>query len=354
MTKLNHVTATHQHQAPSVARRNGFTIIELLVVVGIIVVLISILLPSLGSSRREAIAAQCGSNLHHLVNAYSMVITSGDKEEADLHAFGWQDTLGPYLGDEREKILVCPEHERENPFQNAYQASDLVLQVINGGGTHLYDMALKEEQWTLRIDKNSDAAKLAKPNPDVTQAEIDALEDNQYYLFFEDLRPHGGDMDFRDVVLLITESTNGQVQVSYIGDSAGYTFNLATTDGEIIWADMNIGGTSAPGSTSGEFEVSFGSYGMNSSVNELIKVDRNRLILVDYMQAVANIDEGVPDDWTQWKLPEWDHPAFLRHNNFTANAAYSHGAVLRVQQQDIDPDVPGVLDRVWDPTPGED
>ncbi|HEY1629241.1 MAG TPA: type II secretion system protein, partial [Tepidisphaeraceae bacterium] len=73
-------------------RKHAFTLVELLVVIGIIAVLISILLPALNKARRAANTIKCGANLRSITQAM-MIYASQNKG----FILGSANTTGAFL-----------------------------------------------------------------------------------------------------------------------------------------------------------------------------------------------------------------------------------------------------------------
>jgi prepilin-type N-terminal cleavage/methylation domain-containing protein/prepilin-type processing-associated H-X9-DG protein len=110
--------------------RTGFTLIELMVVIGLISVLSSLLLPVLGKARAAANASVCLSNLRQMGMAWTMYVAETRGRMPD---YIWSTPMTPNVSwegywtgvvdrfEKNEQVILCPSASAESPFTTGVQ-----------------------------------------------------------------------------------------------------------------------------------------------------------------------------------------------------------------------------------------
>jgi prepilin-type processing-associated H-X9-DG protein/prepilin-type N-terminal cleavage/methylation domain-containing protein len=101
------------------ARRRAFTLVELLVVIGIVAVLIAVLMPALARGREHANRIKCAANLRSMGQALTMYVqqyrhypgqTAQEITTKLADVAVWPARLRPFLGGSRE-VFNCPSQD---------------------------------------------------------------------------------------------------------------------------------------------------------------------------------------------------------------------------------------------------
>ncbi|MGH7179223.1 MAG: prepilin-type N-terminal cleavage/methylation domain-containing protein, partial [Tepidisphaeraceae bacterium] len=140
-------------------RRRAYTLVELLVAIGIIVVLIGLLLPVVSRARRQAIATQCASNLHQLYLA-QMAHADDNRGRYTTVEFGaitdkWIMRLSKYMsrtGQPPDAVMYCP----STPGEDVQPRTDFLPPTMSYG----MNSHVMMRNWQARRAAKMDASRI--------------------------------------------------------------------------------------------------------------------------------------------------------------------------------------------------
>jgi prepilin-type N-terminal cleavage/methylation domain-containing protein/prepilin-type processing-associated H-X9-DG protein len=154
--------------------QNGFSIVELLVVVAIIGLLMAMLLPGLAKARAMARRVTCGSNLHQIDLAMRLYLSENkdtypcaqDPISPGIWLWmgrGWRSFISPYFGEKIDvnnpSVLRCPGDKTQ---ASTYEAT-----------SYAYSMAFYHSPRQIN-DMNSPTDNYSNPRPSISQ-EVDRV-----------------------------------------------------------------------------------------------------------------------------------------------------------------------------------
>lgn len=151
------IEALHMTRRNAASQRSGFTLVELLVVIGIIAVLISILMPALSRAREQAQTIQCLSNMRQL-GAGCMMYSNANNGVVipfDCRDFAVSTPTAISPGDYWTTILVAfnyVTYPQANTAENAAAAT--VFHCPSGIAEIAYNSGPADDQPASRTDTN--------------------------------------------------------------------------------------------------------------------------------------------------------------------------------------------------------
>ena len=284
--------------------RKAFTLVEMLVVITIIMLLISILLPSLSRVRSLARKTVCASNLQELYAGMLLAHFPGNGLPTE-HAFPaaeWPGIPSPQMSS--SKVFHCPE---ASPSDTP---------------TTSYTIYTNQDKIFINFEAGSNCRVV--PGPNLTNNPPVPAGSTQYR--FDD----GFVKDYDDVILNVTNANPRiatKMNSGYQGTSSGvngtrgilslYKAGQAVPD----WADMG----QQPQGASFTMNAGDADYGINSLVGQT-KVSDRTIVLLDYDLLVANSGESMPT-----------HLAASSRHLGQINVLYADGSVRASWGLSLDP-----------------
>jgi len=206
--------------------RSGFTLVELLVVIGVIAVITAMMFPVFAKAREKARTVVCASNLKQLGNALDMYTQDYDEllpgvclwDYANDVGYGYANVIYPYV--KSNQVYICPSAGR--PWG---------MRVWRLHCTYGYNSVLGcDEWWTGKWYCSREiGARIARVQ---RTAELAVLGETDWY--FRANPPYGGCCPF-SVDVYCNPASGGQLNMRY------FAINPRHIDGSnVLYVDWHV------------------------------------------------------------------------------------------------------------------
>ena len=319
--------------------RRAFTLVELLIVIGVLVALAGLVIPTVRRGAAMVRRVKCASNLSSIGQAYGMYLVDRKMRGGDvLRAPQWAYILREYFSELNPEAFICPEDlvaDWSLPY--VQMRSDWAF------GPMVYPIFELEPVW-LEKDHNEfiPKPKVWKVNDDVYQAMLQDVslrqnmpmytpgsDPDKFWFILEDI----GDDDFYDfdvgVELLDESSTvvtgkhwSNALANHYVIDPDGTHHQVIDEVGPFVYS------------------VPQTSYAMNSQAFRLAP-GSPRITFLDYEAKACNVmdDVGADDGWNALHAP--------RHLG-QVHALLGDGSVVALWPDEINPEAAETnIDQYW-------
>ena len=346
----------------------GFTLIEMLVVLAIVLTLLLLLMPPIFSSAmRAAYNASCSSNLNqlyiaHQQNAQEHILGTG-KPNPRLGSTGeeWIEELQPYLKD--QEVFLCPEDQSASVGQSFPQLKLGVVRKVGNSDSKRSKAQLSDVVGTLDLHPTSlNVRMLSQTQADrVWPHGMDTIsgtnrlgpklkwdsyegqyvpdsDPTHYWLFVEsDYFGAGGvgSMQYQDFLVEVTHRPDGSILINpmHLNNSnpdAGFVLDTSGADvlsppGPLLTNDSR---------TYIHEGAALTSYGINPAevyTTPRQTGDRPSIVLMDYLAPVVQIETWHSEDGSN------GYPSFARHPTGRVNVVRHGGSIGSFNPYDISP-----------------
>ncbi|MCA9269318.1 MAG: prepilin-type N-terminal cleavage/methylation domain-containing protein [Planctomycetales bacterium] len=279
----------------------GFSVVELLVTIGVVSLLFAMSMPAIESARASARRAQCAYNLRNIGQAYH-TLQATRHNVAVVSPGDWRERLGDEV--KLDSIFRCPSDSGQS-------AEELLCRVTHGG-------------WPVQHIPFRAGPRCQQKNVTVNSEE----------LWFEDWN----NWDFADLRVLVEQQPDDTRRITVIQVDSSSTFDILTSSGSVLLDNVNK--KNWPGrwclSTTED-----ASYGVNNRCAEFGAKDARKILLVEYEKSVASVVGADATDRFIEKVA-------ARHHG-QCNALFVDGSVEAFDPVEIDPANLSKHDLLWRP-----